>query len=799
MRTNLDDQTFRPINSQTGDDVSLALQELWLTGRILPVGATLHVRHVFKCAESTPIEMVYAFALPRDAALRSFRIVGEGFTVSSELRPTVEAEKIYEEGIESGSLSSLASQYRDGVVNLNVGNIRPDETVVVHLEILAGVELWDDSLRFRFPFTLAPTYHRRARAIEAGPGVGEMELPAEFGDVMLPQWFQEAEGLHRVGFDLALDLPGGVEEVGSPSHAIRVRTKTDELPRVSLATAGDLPNRDLVLDVRIRSSKVAVTGGIAANGREYFALVVPSSKFEEVEPQPSRTVFVLDRSGSMGGAPIDQARQAIEACLGALSPTDQFGIVAFDNLVEVMPGCQPGNLLAGSRENRDAARQFLETVDARGGTELIVGIQTAAKLLGKEGGDILVLTDGQVAGTDAIIARARATGIRIHCLGIGSASQDRFLTLLARQTGGLSRFQTVRERVDLAAIELFASINQSLASDISVVAKGIELAPTPPSTVFAGRPLVIFGESGHGGEKSVQLTWCGDRSLTIPLPLVKSPDADLVRLLQGSRLITDAEAEIEDGAGTSREASRRQKKLERLSTRYGLASQAMSLVAVVKREGDQADLIPKTMVAPVGMPEGTSFESYFQARSIDPVFARRRDPTPEADMGVWCRRSESAPMATRRDSPDDALSGLLVQLAGRLEPDGGMPGQDMEERWIATATALLCFITAGHNLQKGAFRRHVQRMIHFLKMKDFGEKGAFRRHVRRMARFLKMKDFGEDGSSAAPSRQEQRFIELIESGAPLPEALRSDCVERGQRLIDSGRISAWPGWETMEL
>ena len=55
------------------------------------------------------------------------------------------------------------------------------------------------------------------------------------------------------------------------------------------------------------------------------------------------------------------------------------------------------------------------------------------------------MTDGQVMGTEAILARARSTGTRLHSLGIGSASQDRFLTLLARETGGVNRFVGPRE------------------------------------------------------------------------------------------------------------------------------------------------------------------------------------------------------------------------------------------------------------------------------------------------------------------------------------------------------------------
>lgn len=49
------------------------------------------MRHVFRSAEAVPVELVCAFALPRDAAWRRFRIHGQGFVVASELRPVYEA------------------------------------------------------------------------------------------------------------------------------------------------------------------------------------------------------------------------------------------------------------------------------------------------------------------------------------------------------------------------------------------------------------------------------------------------------------------------------------------------------------------------------------------------------------------------------------------------------------------------------------------------------------------------------------------------------------------------------------
>ena len=197
--------SFIPMVAGTAEPVRLSMQRLWLTGQVLAAGARLIVQHVFRSEEQKHIEVIYSFPLPRDAAMRRFRITGDGFESYSELIETEAAIKAYEEGIAQGSLSALARQYGDGIVNLTVGNVRPGETVTVCLEILAGVELKDDGFRFRFPFTLAPCYHAKARVAMISPGEAEMELPtAEFGDLILPRFRDDATALHQIGFELSL-------------------------------------------------------------------------------------------------------------------------------------------------------------------------------------------------------------------------------------------------------------------------------------------------------------------------------------------------------------------------------------------------------------------------------------------------------------------------------------------------------------------------------------------------------------------------------------------------------------------
>ncbi len=761
---------FAPRSAEEGQPIELAMQRLWVVGRILPVGARLLVQHTFRSAEKKPLEVIYSFGLPRDAALRRFRITGQGFSVSSELKPVEAAVKDYEDGLAEGHLAAMMRQYGDGLVNLTVGNIRPREEVTVNLEVLAGVESRDDGLRFRFPFTLAPAYHAKARAAEVRPGVGEIELPAdEFGDVVLPQFAADASALHQVGFDLTVAMPRAIVETGSPSHGVRAVALGMNRSRVSLATAKDVPNRDLVIDVRTGPAEAGILSGTGKSGKGPFAAVLPSSFFKEKgedagKEEARRVVFVLDRSGSMQGAPIEQARKAVEACLGALGEGDHFGIVAFDNDVE----CLENKLFEATMGNRDKARKFLAGIDARGGTELAAGLATAVKMLeawfpGKGGGDVLVVTDGQVAGTERIMSGARTDGIRVHCLGIGAASQDRFLTQLARGTGGASRLLTPRERVDLGAVELFASIGRPVATEVEAKVEGFaeaSILPDPPKFVFAGTPVVLFGETSGPGEGKVVFKWQGKggkRSAELPFSVVAGGgDGETLRLLRGARLIADLEARMvgeggEPGSGVlkKREEDRIRTRLIGLSEAYGLVSRPMALVAVVERAGDRPGDLPVTRIVPVGFPQDVAWRGYFAhslargmaqdvqynmilCETLD-AGAHGRNASPElrrmsplASLGRVFSRGHAAEREdvcahvvsdeeqVERLGLDSQAGADLVPLASKIEPDGGMPGKTDEERVLATVTALLAFLAAGNSETSGTFRAHVKRLIEFL-------------------------------------------------------------------------------------
>jgi hypothetical protein len=74
-------------------------------------------------------------------------------------------------------------------------------------------------------------------------------------------------------------------------------------------------------------------------------------------------------------------------------------------------------------------------------------------------------------------------------------------------------------------------------------------------------------------------------------------------------------------------------------------------------------------------------------------------------------RIKPANKSPRPESADD----ILLDLASRMDSDGGMPGKNREARAIATVIALLAFLSQGHTPKGGAFRSHVARLVSFLK------------------------------------------------------------------------------------
>jgi Ca-activated chloride channel family protein len=212
---------------------------------------------------------------------------------------------------------------------------------------------------------------------------------------------------------------------------------------------------------------VPVEGGAAV----LIAQIAASRPHNHAEARtPLDIVFVIDRSGSMSGEPLELVKAAVSAALDSLDERDRISLISFDHQVKTWH-----NLGFASPQQKAMTRMLLQTIRPGGSTNLSGGWFAGCRQL-QEFGDgasprarrVILLTDGQAnAGiTDpAELSRTatmyRGHGVTTTTIGAGDHFDEMLLSSLAEAGGGNyhyvehpTQFQAVfqRETRDLAGI-----------------------------------------------------------------------------------------------------------------------------------------------------------------------------------------------------------------------------------------------------------------------------------------------------------------------------------------------------------
>ena len=257
---------------------------------------------------------------------------------------------------------------------------------------------------------------------------------------------------------------------------------------------------------------------------------------DRVPVQPKDVVFVVDRSGSMEGQKIEQAREALLYCLQHLGPEDRFNVVSFSGSVESFAR----DLVPASRSEIEQALTFTRRLHAAGGTNISGALEEALAGSFSRGrpGFIVFLTDGlptrgerdpvailrQVAEFNGnpwrddehpwrdrrSWKRRTETQVRIFPFGVGYDVGATFLSQLADENGGAPTYVRPSEDLKRVVQGFYDQVAHPVMTGIQIELAGARLLDPQPSTlpdIFRGRQLVLFGR--YDGEGPVELTLRG--------------------------------------------------------------------------------------------------------------------------------------------------------------------------------------------------------------------------------------------------------------------------------------------------
>lgn len=571
--------------------------------------ATAVVRQRYRNDEARPIEAVYTFPLPTRGAVTGFAMTVNGRHLVGEVEEREAAFRRYDDAISAGHGSALLEQERPNVFTANVGNLLPGEETVIEIAYVEPVTVDEGAVRWSLPTLVAPRYVPGAPSGDrTSHGTADPTSRVPDADRISPPIGSVAYG---ISLDLVFDL-GCEVEVESPSHAVRAERVDGHArrTRVTFSQSEVALDRDIVVTAFPKRSAFAaaplasvVAHRAAASAQGTFALSLVPDLAGGLQRRTGRSdvVFVLDRSGSMEGTAMAEAKTALRLCLRQLREGDRFAVIAFDDSIETMSERMTGLTPATLRE----ADRWIDAVDARGGTEMLEPLVQAAELA--PNGIIVLLTDGQVANEDEIQAQllAKRATARVYAFGIGTNVSDALLVGLAEKTGGAVEMIHPGERVDDKVVAQFARATAPRVTGVQVSFRGVdvgEIAPAEPVALVDGEPFTIFGTYEAAGIGAVELrgTYEGEKFyLEIPIDLPEREERPAITRLWAQARIRD----LEHATLSGRRAETMKQRIVQLAKEFGVSSRYTSFVVVEKRVGDrrvneQAD----TRVVPVNAP-----------------------------------------------------------------------------------------------------------------------------------------------------------------------------------------------------
>lgn len=515
--------------------------------------------------------------VPRRATLKSFAMEGPSGKIEAELLPRKEARQIYDEIVSRLKDPAILEFAGLGAVKTGVFPVPPRKTVrlrMVYEELLTAE---GDRVDYMLPRT-------QAMVSEAPPWKISVN-------------WKEA---------------GGIRTLYSPSHAIKL--ERDSGKKVSFQLAGKINPGPLQVSILKRRSKQAVASFLSHPEKDdqgYFLMLLSPPERDENAPRFKRDVtLVMDRSGSMAGAKLKQARAAARQVLGGLEDGERFNLITYNESVESFAE-QPVELNDEVRKN---AHQYLDRLRVSGGTNIHDALTTALGQVTKEGflPMVLFLTDGlpTIGETSEVkiresVAKANRAKRPIFTFGVGVDVNTPLLSRLADDSRAVPTFVLPSEDVELKVARVFRRLSGPVLRSPKLSVGGdpgriTDLLPSALPDFFEQDQIVLVGR--YFGQEKLQFTLKGhdgrdEKTFTFDFKPSAKRNSDFVPRLWATRKIAVLTEALRDlgadssmmgltGNATSGNDPRMKELVDeivRLSTEYGILTEYTAFLA---REGE---------------------------------------------------------------------------------------------------------------------------------------------------------------------------------------------------------------------
>ncbi len=594
--------------------------------------ARVTVTQVFASRFTEPVEAIYTFPLSDRAAVDAMSMRTGERTIRGEIKRREEARRIYEAARAAGQVAALLDQERPNIFTQTLANLMPGATVEIRIEYVEPLVFRDGTFEFSFPTVVGPRFIPGTPTGHAGAGWAPDTTRVPDASRITPPVTPEGT---RAGHDIgiAVDIDAGVPilDVASPLHEIDVERPEANKARVRLRDQAEIPNRDFVLRYAVAGDEVRsgylVHRDGEGDGYVTFVLLPPKRVTSETAA-PKEMIFVIDRSGSQAGLPLEKAKETMRWILDHMNPNDTFQVVDFGNTANVL---FPTPQLA-SLEMKRQARAHIDALEANGGTMMAEAVRTVCSLPADANRLRVVtfMTDGYIGNDFEVIDLVRSLrgSSRWFSFGAGNGVNRFLLEGLAHAGGGEVDYILLNDAGEAVAKRFYERIAAPALTDVRLEFRGLDVTdvfPTAPSDVWDRRPLIVHARYRTPGAGQVVL-----RGFRQGKPHKQVIDVTLPESAAGNGAIASmwARAKVDDlmwqdlaglQSGNFPEALREEIVQTAL---HGLMTQFTSFVAVEDRVVNEGGT-RRTLSVPVEMPQGVRYDGIFGGAAAGDAVAER--------------------------------------------------------------------------------------------------------------------------------------------------------------------------------
>lgn len=432
------------------------------------------VRQRFENTTGRCVEAIYVFPLADDASVDAMRMKIGVRTFEGRIRERQEAAQVYEHAKSEGRAASLLEQHRPNLFTVSVASLPAGETAEIEIEYQQVVAYDEGRFSLRVPLAIGPRY-----------------TPA--GHSTVARGFTR----ERRGVTLSVDLDAGIalDEVRSATHRME---STQMSPTRVLLTPRDVQiasDRDFELVWSPRLGSVVRSAEFTETiGSERYTLVMffpPDVSSNPDVVRPREAIFIIDTSGSMAGASLEQAKKALITALGRLRESDRFNVIEFNSSARRL--FDESRRADGARV--DEARRWVASLQSDGGTEMLSALQLAltGETAAAEVRQVVFITDGQVGNEPEVFdfIRRNLGDTRLFTIGIGSAPNTYFMRNAARAgRGTFTHIGDVGE-VEERMTSMLRKLESPVVTNVVTGLVGGEQWPRVIPDLYAGEPLVV--------------------------------------------------------------------------------------------------------------------------------------------------------------------------------------------------------------------------------------------------------------------------------------------------------------------